>query len=93
MPSTQAPPVAAEQHPPLHGWAELHEVVQTWALVSQALCTGQSAEALQPQLAPTQPLPARLVLQLTQVPWSAPQAAPVVPAAQTPPLQQPPLQG
>ncbi len=36
VPPTQVPPVAAEQHPPLHVWLAEHAVVQVLVVVSQA---------------------------------------------------------
>lgn len=48
VPGSHVPPVAAEQHPPLHGWPVLQLVVH-WCLVpSHAMPAGQSAAEVHP---------------------------------------------
>jgi hypothetical protein len=86
-----------EQQAPLHGWAALQPVVQTWLVLSQAAPDEQSPGLLQPHAPPpatvTQAEPTPFPEQLWHDPPVAPQAPCAVPRTQMPPWQQPPLQG
>jgi hypothetical protein len=99
VPARHVPPVAAEQHPPLQGWLELHPVVQVLVIVSHAIPPGQSVEvvhphACRPPVAGTHALPVELPTQLVHVAEPVAQLAGVSPKSHTPPLpQHPPLQG
>ncbi len=96
VPTTHTPPV---QQPPLHGWvAALHCIVQRCVAVSHAVPSAQSAAELHPQnVEPplvTHCPPFALDAQLVHAgaePVTA-HAALVLPGAQVPALQQPPLQ-
>jgi hypothetical protein len=48
-PATQAPAVAAEQHPPLHAWVAEHALVHVCADARHDWAAEQSLDALQPQ--------------------------------------------
>jgi hypothetical protein len=95
LPATHVPPFAAEQQPPLHGWAVPHDVVHVLVLASQAKPVGQSAMEVQPQarVVTTQALPAAEAAQSEQAAPGWPHAAGDVPGWQTPLAQQAPLQG
>jgi hypothetical protein len=90
VPAAQVPPL---QQPPLQGRATEQLVVQRCVLVSQAVPPGQSPVEPQPQAPLTQAWPEGLPLQSMHACPSNPHAVGPVPAAQLPPLQQPPPQG
>jgi hypothetical protein len=101
VPAMQVPPAGAEQHPPLHGWEELHVIVHVPCTVSQAVPMGQSEALLQPHLlvlvldaSGTQAEPAALPTQEAHIFCPVWQAAGVVPRSHVlvPGAQQPPLQ-
>jgi hypothetical protein len=97
VPGVHVPPLEAEQHPPLHGCAIEHEVVQAFAVVSQASPVAQSLVRVQPHARPlpeaTQALPAPASAHDVHIVPRLPHAACAVPAAHDVPLQQPPLHG
>jgi hypothetical protein len=89
-PPTQLPP---EQQPPLHSCVDEQLVVHWWAVVSQALPSGQSETLEQPHLPATHPWPEELIEQSTHWVPEPPQTLPLVPATQEPFEQQAPLHG
>jgi hypothetical protein len=97
VPAWHVPPVLAEQHPPLQGWAELHAVLHVFVVVSQAMPAGQSPglvhpHAWVPAVVATHALPAALPTQFVQVAEPVLQLAAAVPGSHTLPVpQQPPL--
>jgi hypothetical protein len=97
VPAAQVPvalPTAIAQHPPLHGWAALHVVEQTWAVVSHAFPLGQSVLELHPQASVGRHTwPVVLAVQSTHAVPLAPHAVSDVPLAQLPLLQQPATHG
>jgi hypothetical protein len=93
VPGRQVPLVAAEQQPPLQAWRDEHDVVHAPVVVSHACPVGQSLASPHPHVRlDRQTGPDVLVSQELHAPL-VPHAATVVPAAQMPALQQPPLHG
>lgn len=87
-------PVLGSQQPPLHGWPDVHVVVQAWAVVSHASSPGQSVALSQPHVpSDRHALPVELPEQEAHRPPLAPQAMGDLPDVQLPALQQPPLHG
>jgi hypothetical protein len=91
-PVVPAAHVTPLQQPPLHHTPPPQVVVQRRWTGSQAKPTAQSAEVVQPHAPATQVCPWVLALQSAQVP-AAPHAVGVLPVAQVPLAQQPPLHG
>jgi len=87
-------PVLGSQQPPLHGWPDVHVVVQAWTVMSHASSLGQSAALSQPHVpSDRHALPAELPEQEAHSPPLAPQPMGDVPGEQEPALQHPPLHG
>lgn len=100
VPELQVPPVAAEQQPPLHGWADPQSAVQVLVAVSHAapaamaVAWGQSAVSLHPHAPATQACPAAAAVQSKHRAPSVPQLSAAAPAWHVPAAeQQPPLHG
>ncbi len=97
VPGWHVPPVAAEQHPPLHVCVVLQAVVQVWVAVSHALPAGQSAALWQPHRCGDPPerhaVPLALPAQEAQRGWPTLQSPVVVPVSHVlvAGSQQPPL--
>lgn len=98
VPDVPATQVVPAQHPPLHGWvAALHVVVQRRVVVSHAIPSGQSASVSHPQnvepplVTHCPPLGLEAQLAHAGAALVVLHTAAVLPAAQTPALQQPPL--
>jgi hypothetical protein len=93
VPGAQVVPL---QQPPLQLCDAEQVVVQPCAVVSQAVCAGQSPVTEQPHLPPpvtaTHTWPAELEVQLAQVAPLPPHTVLLVPVWQVVPSQQPPLQ-
>jgi hypothetical protein len=86
------PPVAAEQHPPLHGATALHAVAHAYVIGSHAWPEGQSCALSQPHAFP--PNPTRHSSPPPHVPhvaWPSAHASGWSPGTHSPPEQHPPL--
>jgi hypothetical protein len=90
VPATQ---LLLKQQPPLHSWVAVQVVVHRCSRASHASPGSQSAAELQPHAFETHRWPFALALQSMHTPPDGPHTVAVVPAAQLPPLQQPPLHG
>jgi hypothetical protein len=88
VPAVQLPD---EQQPPLQSCVGEHWVTHWCVVTLQAVCSGQSADVLQPHTPATQMCPVALAVQSTHAP-AVPQVAGSVPSLQVPLAQQPPLQ-
>jgi hypothetical protein len=75
----------------LQVWLAPQLLVHTWLVKSHACPVGQSVAMLQPHTPAMHAVPAALPTQLVHAIPLTPHAVPPVPAAQVPPLQQPPL--